>query len=209
MADIDLVQSATPASPSAGRNRMFFGTDGLLQSVDSTGTVLNYGKWVFLGSTILAASAANTAVVTIPAYTELLITVNISSYPGGADIASLRFNADSAANYWDRHLTVAAAGVAFTNVQNASTTLIRLAGATATTGRVAVCNFMNQTTRSKVGTIQVQTLTGAAATVGIMDFGSGEWVNTTAQITSVQMLTAGGLTMGTGSGFSVFGATPT
>jgi len=45
--------------------------------------------------------------------------------------------------------------------------------------------------------------------VGILDIGGGEWVNTSAQITSIEMRTAGGsVTMPAGTGFTVFGCNP-
>jgi hypothetical protein len=69
--------------------------------------------------------------------------------------------------------------------------------------------IMNLANVSKPVTIQCCTLTGAAATVGLMDVGIGEWVNTSAQITSIEMRTAGGsITMPAGTGFTVYGSNP-
>jgi hypothetical protein len=68
---------------------------------------------------------------------------------------------------------------------------------------------MNLANESKPITLQTCTLTGAAATVGLVDIGWGEWVNTSAQITSVEMRTAGGsITMPAGTGFTVYGSNP-
>jgi hypothetical protein len=56
--------------------------------------------------------------------------------------------------------------------------------------------------------VDASTGSAAAATVPttMMVFGSGEWINTAAQITSVTMLTTGGsATMAAGSGFVVHG----
>lgn len=161
-----------------------------------------------IGSIRLTASAATTGVLTIPAREQLMLIVNIAGYSGG-DIASLRFNGDSGANYWDRHLSSAQGGVTWTNTQTASTTLIRLAANAVTQGRTVMVGIMNLATASKPVTIQCCTLTGAAATPGLMDVGIGEWVNTTAQITSIEMRTAGGsITMPAGTGFTVYGSNP-
>jgi hypothetical protein len=69
---------------------------------------------------------------------------------------------------------------------------------------------MNLATVSKsVGISHVQTNTGSAATAGTLDFGGGEWVNTSAQITSIEMRTQGGsITMPAGTGFTVYGSNP-
>jgi hypothetical protein len=163
----------------------------------------------FLGSTRMSASAVGTAVVTIPAREQLLVICNIAGYSGG-DIASLRFNGDTGANYWSRHLTCAPGATTLTDNPTASATLFRLAGNAVTQGRSVSCSIMNLATISKsIGIGHLQTNTGAAATIGTLDWGGGEWVNTTAQITSVQMLTAGGtITMPAGTGFSVYGVNP-
>ena len=163
-----------------------------------------------LGSIRLSSSAVTTGVLTIPAREQLFLLCNIAGYSGGGDIASLRFNGDTGTNYWDRHITAAAGGVTLVNTQNASTTLIRLAGNAVTTGRSVSVSIMNLATVSKsVGISHVQTASGAAATVGGLDIGGGEWVNTSAQITSIEMRTAGGsVTMPAGTGFTVFGCNP-
>jgi hypothetical protein len=162
-----------------------------------------------LGSIRLGSAAVTTGVLTIPAREQLFLLCNIAGYSGG-DIASLRFNGDTGANYWDRHLTAAAGGVTLVNTQTASTTLIRLAGNAVTTGRSVAVSIMNLAAVSKsVAIAPVQTNTGTAATVGVMDIGGGEWVNTTAQITSIEMRTAGGsITLSAGSGFTVYGSNP-
>jgi hypothetical protein len=158
-----------------------------------------------IGSLRLTASAITTGVLTIPAYEQLMLLCNIAGYSGG-DIASLRFNGDTGANYWDRHLMSAAAATTFTNAQNASTTLIRLAGNAVTQGRTVQVSIMNLATASKPVSMQVCTLTGAAGTVGNADIG---WGNTSAQITSIEMRTAGGsITMPAGTGFTVYGSNP-
>jgi hypothetical protein len=135
-----------------------------------------------------------------------MILVSVVGYSGG-DIASLRFNADGGGNYWDRHLHSAAGGTTWTNAQNASTTLIRLAAPSSTLARTVTIFCTNiAALRDKTCTIQNVTSTGSAATVGRIDMGSGQWRSAAAtQITSIEMLTAGGQTMTAGTGIVIYG----
>lgn len=158
----------------------------------------------YLGSTTLGGAAATTGAVTIAARDMLLIVVRVTGY-GGGDIIGLRFNGDAGANYWDRHMHAAAGGTTWTNTENASTTLIRLAGNNSTQARTIVVTISNRAATSKSCTIQTQTNTTSAATVGRIDIGGGQWFNTASQITSVELRTAGGNTMNAGTSFVVFG----
>jgi hypothetical protein len=164
-----------------------------------------------LGSIRLSSSAVTTGVLTIPAREQLFLLINIAGY-SGSDIASLRFNGDTGSNYWSRHLTWAASTVTATDNVNISQSLLRLAGNTTTQGRSVSCSIMNLATVSKaVGISHIQTNTGSAGTTGggLLNIGGGEWVNTSAQITSIEMRTAGGsITMPAGTGFTVFGCNP-
>jgi hypothetical protein len=162
----------------------------------------------FLGSLRLSAAAVTTGVLTIAPREKLFVDINIAGYSGG-DIASLRFNGDAGANYWSRHITWATAGTTATDVPNAAATLIRLGGNAVTQGRSVTCSISNVATVSKyVGISHLQTGTNSTA-VGVLNIGGGEWFNTTAQITSIEMRTAGGsITMPTGTGFSVYGSNP-
>lgn len=137
-----------------------------------------------------------------------MLTINyiITGYGGGGDIAAFRFNNDSGANYWDRHISAAAASTTLTNVQNASTTMIRVASASTQQGRSGTFQVTNFRTTSKIVAIMNQTGSGAAATIPVIELvAGGEWVNTSAQINRVTMLTAAGGALNTGSGFAVFG----
>lgn len=171
--------------------------------------MLNWLDMEKLGSIRLSGSAVTTGVLTIPAREQLYLLINIAGYSGG-DIASLRFNGDSSTNYWSRHITFATGGVTATDVPTASASLLRLAGNSVTTARTVTCSIINLASVSKSVAIQtLQTGTGAAATVGVLNIGGGEWVNTSAQITSIEMRTAGGsVTMPAGTGFTVFGCNP-
>jgi hypothetical protein len=152
-------------------------------------------------------NAVSSGVLTIEPRKILRCAVNIGGYSGG-DIASLRFNGDSGSNYWDRHITWAAGGTTAVNTQNISTQLVRLAGNAVTQGRVVQVVIMNVASITKpVGISHLQTLTGSAATAGVLDIGGGEWVNTSAQITSIEMRTAGGsITMPAGTRIDIYGS---
>lgn len=159
----------------------------------------------FLGSVSLASAAITTGVVAIDARDLLLIQVRVTGYSAG-DIASFRFNADTGANYWSRYISAAAGATTTANNQNVSQALARLFALAVTTQRSALVALTNNATTSKVGMVYGQTSTGAAATAGTVEYGGFEWVNTTNQISSIEMRTAGGsATLSTGSGFAVFG----
>jgi hypothetical protein len=159
----------------------------------------------FLGSTQLGSAAATTATVTIPARDVLIVLVRVTGYAGGGDIASLRLNGDTGANYWSRYLSWAAGGTTVANNQNVSQTLARMFALAQTQGRNAIIGINNLTGATKVGNVNGQSGTGAAATAGTLEQGGFEWANTAAQITSIVMVTAGGANMNTGSGFAVYG----
>lgn len=159
-----------------------------------------------LGSVKLASNAATTGALTIPARDFLFLAINIVGYSSG-DIAALRFNGDNGSNYWDMHKLSALGATTWTNAQTVSTTLVRLAGNGVTDGRVVSVSIMNVLgTPKAVGISHLQTNTSSAAgTGGTIDAGGGCWVNTTAQVTSIEMRTAGGANLLAGSGFAVFG----
>ena len=162
------------------------------------------GDFEFLGSTVLASSATSTAIVPIAARGLLMVQSIITGY-GGSDIASLRFNSDSGANYWSRYLASAAGGVVWTNNVSVSATLARMFALGVTTGRSSNMSISNRLASSKCGAVSALTGTGSASTGDGVEIGGFEWINTTAQITTIQMLTAGGATLTTGSGFAVWG----
>lgn len=162
-----------------------------------------------LGGLVLGGAAVTTGVLTIPARDMLLVLMRVTGY-SGTDIASLRFNADSTVgNYTSSFVTAtsATAPPVLARVNNAGTLGHIPAGSTGiTTGRVAQYVISNFATTRKVATIQqgAEQTTTAAGTIDI--FGFGEWLNTAAQITSIEMRTSGGTnTLSAGSGFEVYG----
>jgi parallel beta-helix repeat protein len=164
-----------------------------------------------LGSTSLGGAAVTTGTVTIPARDELMIIFQVPSL-SGADTVGLRFNGDTGNNYWWRHITsvkttTSGTAPAFIDTFLASTSRIVLYPITHTLELVGKLIITNRSATAKIASINSTINSGAAATVPTMNIGgAGEWVNTAAQITSVVMLTTGGVnTMPAGSGFAVYG----
>ena len=166
-----------------------------------------------LGYTQLSVAATTTSIITIPARDVIRITAMVTGY-GGNDIASLRFGGtagavDSGNNYatafgeWSSGQN----GNQSTLTENNTTSLLRLAASAVTTGRHVVVSLNNRTASRKIALIMQSTEFGAANTTPRREtLGNGIWANTTQQIISVQLLTAGGNTLTAGSGFIVEGA---
>lgn len=170
----------------------------------------------FLGSAVLTSAAHETPDVALTwppgsgiAATRdcLFVLVRIASYGGTpeplGDIASLRFNGDSAANYWSRHLWFDAG--TWNDVPTINTGLIRLAETNSRLSRNVLVKINNLATRGKTCNIKNQTGTANAGVAGVINTGGGEWVNLVDQITSMQLINAGSNNMGAGSGFCVLG----
>lgn len=162
------------------------------------------GGYEFLGSTVLGSGAATTASVAFDARDLLLVQIRVTGY-GGSDIASLRFNGDTGANYSSRYLSSAAAATTFSNNTFQSNTFARCFAVGVTTGRSALVAISNNLGTTKCGAVSALTGTGAVATAPGLELGGFEWVNTAAQITSMLLVTAGGANLNTGTGFAVFG----
>jgi hypothetical protein len=172
-----------------------------------------------LGGTELAAAASSTAVVSwTGAYKWLSIRACVSGYQSGGGIFSLQFGIaggaiDTGARYqWAVHPDTTTAGTAWgTSVLSSTTTapsMLQLANAAITTGRVAVLDVMNRS-GSTIHTCQwvcTNEPTSAIAHSLTMT-GRGAYISASAgQITSVQMLTnSGGGALNAGSGFEVHG----
>jgi len=179
--------------------------------------VVNVGGWEMLWSGTLAAAATTLTSGTLAARDELLIAVRVTGQ-SAVDLPALRFNGDTAANYRSRYITVpAVSGVVVTDVPSTSTSAARLSGVPSvvtTMRRTMNVQINNRLADPKVGLVETGIGSAAAATqTGIDLSGQFEWVNTAAQITSVQLLTmtsanpgaAGTGTFSAGTGFIVFG----
>lgn len=173
----------------------------------------------FLGSTELATAAASTAVVgPFATYKWLYISACVSGYQSGGGIFSLQFGIsggtiDTGARYrWNvRPKSTGTTGAWGTPVVSSTTTaasMIQLANAAITGGRVAHIWLMNRpaSTNHTAQWTCTNEATSATAHPLQMD-GDGTYLSATAgQITSVQMLTnSGGGSLNAGTGFAVYG----
>lgn len=170
----------------------------------------------FLGSTSLLVGAHETDVVTLTwppgsgiaaTRKRLWIDVFIPSYGGTpdptGDIGSLRFNGDSGANYWSRHLEYFSG--TWNDFQSVGASLVRMASQNSRLSRNVMVSVNNVATRSKSCNIKNQTATNDPLTAGSVNNAGGEWVNVTDQITTVQLVNAGSNNLGAGAGFIVRG----
>lgn len=160
----------------------------------------------YLGSVVLGSAAASTAALTIEARDVLLIQARITGY-GGADIAALRFNADATTtNYRSRWVTYSNVAVPINaGIDTAASAMVLLGPTGITLGRSVLLGITNLSSVNKTMWIQSAEEVAAQATVPPVALGWGEWFNTAAQITSIDMRTNGGQNLNTGSGFAVFG----
>lgn len=173
--------------------------------VGAANGVVSINPPVYLGGLVLTANAPSFPVMFIPPYNSLYVYCNVTGY-GGTDVVSLQFNGDTGTNYCDRTVTLAQGTVTpLINTETASTTLIRM-GVPVNVGRTVFAQIVNNATRNKV--VQTVNAVGSAnaATPPLATLSSGGiWFNTTAQITSLQVLTAGGANILAGSSLLVFG----
>jgi hypothetical protein len=182
-------------------------TPGQVAAAGSIG--FNYGPDsmfppIYLTGATLTANAAAFPTLTFPAYATLAIAVSILGY-SASDLGSLRFNGDTGANYWDRNFTSVAGGIALVNTETTTTTQMRFGIATAkqVVGFFNICNNLGV---SKLVNGRVSIASGAVGTAGIAVLSmSGEWVNTTAQITSLNVQVVGANNFLSGSSIQVFG----
>jgi hypothetical protein len=86
---------------------------------------------------------------------------------------------------------------------------IQLGPVAITAGRSGIIACSNISTSRKVCTITEAEESTSQATASQVSIGYGEWFNTSAQVTSIEMRTNGGsITMAAGSGFVCYGGTP-
>lgn len=159
---------------------------------------------VFLDGATISANAAAFPLLTFPAWGSLDIRLNILGF-SGSDIVSLRFNADTGNNYWDRNLTAVAGGVVFVDNPTTTTSQIRvgIAGTKSISARLTVGNNLSV---SKLVSGAVAMGTGAVGTAGTAIASmAGEWVNTAAQIISLSVQCVGANNILSGSSVMVFG----
>lgn len=158
----------------------------------------------------LGSALATTGAITCTAAESFWCDVNITNYGGGGDIASFRFNADATAgNYHARHINFSNAATPVLTSNNFTTGgNIQLGPTAITVGRRVQVSCSNVSSSRKICIIRQQEEAAAQATLAQMELGYGEWFNTAAQITSIEMRTNAGQTMGIASSFLCYGGTP-
>ena len=78
-----------------------------------------------------------------------------------------------------------------------------------TTGRSIICTISNVLANRKIVSINSAYEEAAQATLPLIQLGQGEWFNTAAQITSIDMRTNGGVnTLSIGSSIAIYGLNP-
>jgi hypothetical protein len=156
----------------------------------------------FLGSTKLASGALTTNTVSFGAYDILVVHFTVAGY-AGSDIAGFRFNGDTGSNYLEKISNAASASTAWTVTNPTAGTRMQVSATAVTAGRVGTMVIQNITANRKECWIQTATDPGSAA-APIADSIFGLWSNTTAQITSMVMITPTS-NMNAGTGFAVWG----
>jgi len=158
----------------------------------------------FLGSTSMTAAGTQTSNLAIAAREILLLIAHILSLPINADI-SLRFNADTSANYWGRLLTVTSGATWTNNQQVNQTALPILIDSLSYFDYSILAVILNRADKTKV--VCSRAFQGGSGndnpTSTRLFFDGGEWINTTQQITSIQMIAS--QNMAANSGFAVWG----
>jgi hypothetical protein len=167
--------------------------------------------WEVLGSATVSG-ASSSSIITIPARDLLRVTVIVTGY-GGSDIVSLRFGTsagavDSGNNYATAHgeWNSGNGGNMSTNLENNSTSFLRLGATGITNGRISEIVISNPATNRKICQIRTASEWGSASTTPRRTtVAHGLWGNTSSQIIAIQIITAGGQTLNSGSGFVVEG----
>ncbi|MFN0006764.1 MAG: DNRLRE domain-containing protein [Planctomycetota bacterium] len=149
------------------------------------------GAWTLLGSASLGANAANLTVSGLAPKRRLLIEARIAGY-SVADVAMIRFNADTGSNY------------SFVRQDNNSAVTsgtfqsgIRVAQLAATGPRHLTALVRNVVNQAKVVILEGASGSESAATVPRINHVRGVWGNTSVQINSVTLNSANILLAGT------------
>lgn len=154
----------------------------------------------YLGGVELAATGGTLDFKDIPARDVLFVMLRCPS--SASSTLTMRFNADSGANYWYKNMKSIAGSQLFTNKDVVGQTSIALHYDAETLGRSAFIYITNKSDKSKSIEFFPFVGSGAAGTASDLESGVGEWVNTSVQIDRITLL---GTTMAIDTGFGVFG----
>lgn len=149
-------------------------------------------------------SSTTTAVTPMYGTFNQLVGWGRVTFYGSSDTISIRFGTSSTAvdsgnNYNYRWCTQAAGGTTFANrdsTADSNNSLIKMAAQDTTLSREITFSISNTSNKVKQMQLQAATETAGTSTLPSLDFGQGQWFNTTGQIASFQVLTAGGSTFG-------------
>lgn len=151
-----------------------------------------YNGKEFLGFSVMSLGST----LSFPARDWIECDLRVRFY-GVADIISLQFNGDTGNNYVSRAVKMATGGTTWANTIDLNTTnMIRCASTGITGNRSIKFAFGNRASNTKVVIFETGSTTGAVGTGIDIDAVRGEWFNTTAQVTSITINTAGGNTVG-------------
>lgn len=161
----------------------------------------------YLGGVKSTSPVASIVTPTFGARDGLIVFVGITGLSAAAHVG-LRCNGLATAVYWSRTFSssgLAAGLVTFGNNQLASQPEIDLEGGTSTNlHRHWFVTFSNRLAMAK--TASWQGSLGSATNAPVTSIlGAGEWVNTTAQITSLTLVALSGATLNAGCRLHVFG----
>lgn len=157
----------------------------------------------YLGGAELLTANAVIGSVFIDPRSLLIITGRVVS-TSLTGILALRFNDDEGTNYWHRNMSAGLGSATFSNTGTPSATMLNLSRLTGTLGRTFFAVVMNSPGKTHPCAHNQYEVTGAAATVGELEFGGGEWASTDT-IINVQLRNTGTGTFAADSGFAVFG----
>lgn len=165
--------------------------------------------WDYLGGAGLAANANTIPSITIAARDIIKIVFRLAGYTT-ADNPALRFNGDASnvTTYHSRHIQFSnAATPALAGINFVSAAHIPLLSANTTQPATVEVTLGNRLGTNKNGPINAGAPTATAATNPVMSFGTCTYFNTTAQITSVVVVTHGGTanSMLAGTAIAIFG----
>lgn len=159
-----------------------------------TSTKINFGGggagvwWEEIGRTTLGSGADTITVSSLGARTYLKIIVTALA-TGGTVRGRLTFNGDTAANYTERFFTSgtpgSATGAAYLDLDGVTTA--------SGTSELSIIDIVNLAAYPKLANISTTNVTtSGAATAPGQFINSGEWVNTSVQISSVTITNAVG-----------------
>jgi len=215
LSDVRLMgRQTTPGIPTSNTwstNDAIIDSVGGLHLCTSGGTPGTWigGGWQLAGFWKAGSALQTSGAITVSAFDELMIVVRIVSMSAATDTPNLRFNGDTGTNYRARYISVATGtSTTLVNTPTASGTSVPLTPLAVSTSQVITAVVNNRLGTAKIGIPAVATGIGSASGTqpGLVLGGNFEWVNTSAQITSVELRSSGGsVTFAADSGFQVFG----